>query len=173
MRLKDRWKLNLPPSWVQSVPTCSRGVRDGRVGPLRLCPAPLSAASVQREGVWPLQCCRPGPRSSPGRFWLCSQAAQVGLVERDANNPEGTRDRSLARAGRCSHQECFEGESIWTVSRLFLPRVSRGPEEGLCSLSDSLAEAGLDPGEAPASSSVIVRTAWTISTRGQQVTLLL
>lgn len=81
--------------------------------------------------------------------------------------------RSLARAGRCSHRECFEGESIWTASRLFLPRVSRGPEEGLCSLSDGLAEEGLDPGEAPASSNVIVPTAWTISTRGQQMTLLL
>ena len=51
--------------------------------------------------------------------------------------------RNLARAGRCSHRECCEGESIWAVSRrLFLPRVSRGP---------GLAEAGLDPGEAPAS----------------------
>ena len=50
--------------------------------------------------------------------------------------------RNLARAGRCSHLECCEGESIWAVSRLLLPRVSRGP---------GLAEAGLDPGEAPAS----------------------
>ena len=81
--------------------------------------------------------------------------------------------RNLARAGCCSHRECCEGESIWTVSRLFLPRVSRGPEEGLCSLSDGLAEAGLDPGEAPASSRVIVPAAQTISTWGQRVSLLL
>lgn len=40
-------------------------------------------------------------------------------------------------------------------------------------LSDGLAEAGLDPGEAPASSSVIVPAAQTISTWGQRVSLLL
>lgn len=76
-------------------PTRSRGVLDGRVGPLR---SPLPAASVQRGGGLS-NAAGQGLCSSPGRFWLCSQAAQMDPVEMDAKNPEGRGEPESREGG--------------------------------------------------------------------------
>lgn len=55
----------------------------------------------------------------------CAVRLPVGLVERDAKNPEGTR--ASRRAGAAPHHECFEVKAFGLFSASFSAPCQQRP----------------------------------------------